>query len=302
MTSVDVVVVSFCNSQHLRGCVQTLAGLTDVRVFVVDNASTDGSLESVADLPVTSLPQEDNGGFARGCNIGCRASSAPYVLLLNPDARIDLPCLEALARRLDTDQSIGAVAPKILNADATLDFSLRRFPRLRSTYAQALFLHRLFPKTSWSEIVSDDASYARSWEPEWASGACLLLRRTALEEIEGLDEDFFLYCEDKDLCRRLRDAGYRIVYEPGATCCHVGGASSPRNALRATLVRSRLRYAAKHMSPTRLVLERVGIALGELTHTVAGKGGWTGRKGHLRAFRASFSRDEPVLTSGPGAS
>lgn len=267
-------------------------------MFVVDNASIDGSLESVADLPITSLPQQENGGFARGCNVGWREGSAPYVLLLNPDARIDSASLETLARRLDADQSIGAVAPRIVNADGALDFSLRRFPRLRSTYAQALFLHRLFPGTSWSdEVVRDEARYARSWAPEWASGACLLVMRAALEELGGLDEGFFLYCEDKDLCRRLHDAGYRVLYEPDAICTHVGGASSPRAPLRATLACSRFRYAAKHMPPVTRALERLGIALGALTHAAAGRGGWAGRKGHLHAFRACLSRREAALTS-----
>ena len=284
---VDVVVVSYNNRAELPACVEPLLAVRGAHVIVVDNASHDGSLDAVRTLPVTAIQLSRNGGFAIGVNAGWRAGSAPYVLLLNPDARIDGASLGALARVLDDDPQVGAVAPRIDHDDGSLDFSQRRFPRLRSTYAQALFLHRLFPRATWTdELVRDDAAYARRGTPEWVSGACILVRRDALVELDGLDEAFFMYAEDVDLCRRLQSAGYVVVFEPAAVVVHVGGASAPRAALLPTLAASRVRYATKHHGRLVAFLERVGVALGAATHALVGRGGRAARTGHARALLA----------------
>jgi N-acetylglucosaminyl-diphospho-decaprenol L-rhamnosyltransferase len=287
---VDVVVVSFNSCEHLRGCVEPLVGIDDVRVTIVDNASSDGSLEAVADLPVTTISLERNGGFASGSNAGWRAGEGAYVLLLNPDARIDQESLYELVQALERDPAAGAAAPKILAASGELHYSQRRFPRLRSTYGQALFLHRIFPRATWAdELVRREENYERAGSPEWVSGACMLVRRSALEELGGLDEGFFLYCEDTDLCRRLRNAGHDVRFEPEALALHEGGASSPRSGLLPVLAASRIRYARKHYGRLRVLLERIGIGLGAVTHLVAGRGGAAARSGHARALRAVLS-------------
>lgn len=290
MSSVDVVVVSYNSRDELRGCVEPLSALAGVTVVVADNASTDGSLESIADLPVVLVSLPENGGFAHGCNAGWRAGSSDYVLLLNPDARIDTASLRALSAVLDAEPSVGAVAPRILGEDGRLDFSLRREPRLRSTYAQALFLHRLFPRSAWAdELVRDPAAYERPDAPDWVSGACILLRRSVLAELGGLDEGFFMYGEDIDLCRRLRAAGHELRFEPRATVVHAGGASAPRPTLLPVLAASRLRYAAKHRSRLAALVERAGIALGSATHVLVARGGLAERRGHARALRLALS-------------
>src|SRR6476646_8651057 len=200
MPTVDVVVVSYNSHKQLRACVEPLLALRDVNVIVVDNASPDGSLEAVSDLSLTAIQLATNGGFAHGVNVGWRSGTAPYVLLLNPDARIGAPSLEALVALVEQAPTIGAAAPLIVHTDGSTDFSQRRFPRLRSTYAQALFLHRLFPAASWTdEVVREEAAYRERCSPDWVSGACILLRRSALEALLGLDERFFMYCEDIDL-------------------------------------------------------------------------------------------------------
>ena len=285
MTEVDAVVVSYNSREELRGCVEPLAALPWASVVVVDNASPEPSLDVVADLPVLSVALRRNGGFAHGCNEGIRRGSAPYVLLLNPDARIDAASLRALADILERDEKVGAVAPKVLGGDGELHLSQRRFARLRSTYARAFFLHRLFPRAAWTdELVRDLAAYERPASPDWVSGACMLVRREALHRLRGLDERFFLYREDMDLCRRLRAAGYDIRYEPAAVARHVGGASAPRAGLFPVLAESRVRYARKHAGRAAAALERVGIALEALTHIVVARGGGTARSGHAKAF------------------
>jgi hypothetical protein len=287
---VDVVVVSYNSHAHLRDSVESLALRDDANVVVVDNASTDGSLGTVSDLPLTAIARAENCGFAAGCNDGWQLGRAEYVLFLNPDAVLDDGSLETLVARLEGDGSIGAVAPRIEHGDGSLAFSQRRFPRLRSTYAQALFLHRLFPAASWSdEIVRDPGAYGRCEAPEWVSGACILVRRAALEELAGWDAGFFLYSEDTDLCRRLWNAGYGVAFEPDARVTHVEGASAPRAATLPLLAASRVRYAAKHHSRSYALLERLGVALGSLTHVVVSRGGLEARMGHGRAFLAALS-------------
>jgi N-acetylglucosaminyl-diphospho-decaprenol L-rhamnosyltransferase len=293
---VDLIVVSFNSRRHLRQCVAPLADREDVHVIVVDNASSDGSLEVLEDLPVETIALAHNGGFAVGCNAGWRAGEAPFVLFMNPDATIDDASLNRLVRVLKDSESVGAAGPRILDADGSLDFSQRRFPRLRSTYAQALFLHRLFPRALWAdEVIRDERRYRRAGPVEWLSGACLLVRRTALEQIDGWDAGFFFYSEDVDLCRRLWDAGYEVRFEPAAVCRHSGGASAPRSGLLPVLAASRLRYARKHDRPVVAELQRIGIALNALTHGLLSQRGAEMRAGYRQALREVWlpSRSTP---------
>ena len=291
MREVDVVVVSYNSRDQLRACVEPLLELSGVNVIVVDNASPDGSLAAVSDLPLTAIQLRSNGGFAHGVNAGWAAGTAPYVLLLNPDAHVKADSLQALVAALEESEAVGAVAPRIVHPDGSTDYSQRRFPRLRSTYAQAVFLHRVFPTASWTdELVRDEAAYQRRTTPDWVSGACILVKRSALEELSGLDEGFFMYCEDIDLCRRLRSSGYELVFEPAAVVEHEGGASTPSGQLLPVLAASRLRYAAKHRSRVYTLLERGGIALGAVTHAALGRGGRAVRAGHLKALRLATTQ------------
>lgn len=284
---VDVVVVSYNSADTLRACVEPLSLLPGVTVTVVDNDSSDDSLGTVADLPVHAFGSGRNGGFSFGCNLGVAHGTAPYVLLLNPDARIEAATLATLVRALDDDPSLGVVGPRILDDDGVVARTQRNFPRLRSTWAQALFLHRISPNARWAdEVIWDPRAYERPGEPEWLSGACLLVRRDALERIGGMDERFFLYCEDIDLCRRLGGAGYRVGYEPGAIAQHEGGASAPRTTTHAIYARSRVTYARKHYRRPLVPLERLGIALGEVTHAVAAVRRPAKARGHVAALRA----------------
>ena len=286
----DVVVVSFNSSHHLRSCVEPLHGIADIRLIVVDNASTDASLATLRDLEgLISIAAVENRGFASGCNIGWRAGSAPAVIFLNPDARIDEASVRALARALESSQRVGAVAPRIVRTDGSLDFSLRRFPRLRSTYAQAVFLHRLLPRANWvDEVVRTSDDYEHPHTVDWVSGACVMVRRDVLEQIDGLDEGFFHYCEDTDLCRRIWNAGREVWYEPRAAAIHEGGRSSPRDRLLPRLAASRVRYAHKHRRPAAALLERGGVALGALSHALVGRGGRARRASYVGAFRAAL--------------
>jgi GT2 family glycosyltransferase len=287
MRSIDVVVVAYNSREHLRSCVAQLSGVAGVHVIVVDNACPQRSFEVLDDLPgVRVIHMPKNGGFSYGCNAGWRAGSSQYVLFLNPDAVLGVEDVEHLAHVLDVDPGVGLVGPRTLNEDGSINFTIRRFPSLVSTYAQALFLHRVAPRAAWvDEVVRDPEAYERTARVDWLSGSCILARRSALETVGGLDEAFFFYSEDIDLCRRIqRDAGLAVAYCPDGTCVHTGGSSRPRAQLLPMLAASRLRYARRHRGRVGSFLERFGIGLGESVRTIVGRGGSNYRLGHLQAL------------------
>jgi GT2 family glycosyltransferase len=289
---IDAVVVSYNSRDTLRDCVEPLIALPGVAVTVVDNASPDDSLAVVADLPVRAIQSGRNAGFGAGCNLGMAAGSAPLVLFINPDARIEAADLERLVAVLDAEPDVCLVGPRLLDGDGQIIPSVRRYQRTASAWAQALFLHRLLPRAEWAnEIDGAPEVYDRVVYPEWISGAAMLGRRPALEAAGGFDEGFFLYCEDMDLCARLSAAGGRIRYEPGATVHHVGGHSAPRSGLLPVLIRSRIRYARKHGGRLGRALQHAALVTEALTHMVTAVRRPAHARGHAAALRAGLSRE-----------
>ena len=287
----DVVIVSYRSASTLRGCVEPLCRVPGVRVTVVDNASPDDSLEVIADLPVDAFRAERNGGFSYGCNLGAGRGRAPLILFLNPDARMEPAALEKLVAALEGDPRAGLGAPRILDDEGALLWSLRRFPRQSSTFGLALFAHRLWPRSRWSdELVRDPDAYERRGNPELVSGACMLVRRSLFEELGGFDEDFFLYCEDTDLCQRIWSSGHTVLFEPGAEVLHVEGSSSGAGETQPILAQSRVRYARKHMSRGGAAAQTVGVALGELVRVAATFSKPALRRGHIAALRAALAQ------------
>jgi GT2 family glycosyltransferase len=286
---VDAVVVAYNSADHLRRTVSSLLAIAGVHPIVVDNASPDESLAAIADLPVTTISADTNGGFAAGCNLGWPVGDSPYVLFLNPDAEITADALRRLVSVLERHPETAIAAPRIVGDDGSLQYSLRRFPRLRTTYAQALYLHRLAPRASWAdEIIRMPEAYEQAGPQEWVSGACMLVRRTVLETLGGWDSRFFLYCEDIDLCARVRDLGLDVRYEPGSTIVHVGGASASRASTLPMLAASRVRYAFLHRSRPAALVECLGIALEAATRLLTLREGAAGLAGHAKAARLAL--------------
>jgi N-acetylglucosaminyl-diphospho-decaprenol L-rhamnosyltransferase len=179
----------------------------------------------------------------------------------------------------------------VLGDDGSLFPSQRRYQRAGSTWAHAFFLHRPLRRAAWAnEIIRQDAAYEQPAYPEWISGACMLVRRDVLESIGGFDEGFFLYCEDMDLCARVRKAGHRIGYEPAATVRHHGGHSAPRTSLYAVLARSRMRFASLHAGSVLARLQHVGLAVGAATHVVVSIGRPARARGYTQALLTILGR------------
>jgi GT2 family glycosyltransferase len=295
---VDVVIVSYNNRDTLLAGVEPLVATSGVTVTVVDNDSPDASLDVLRGLPIRAIQSGRNGGFGFGCNLGAAAGRAPYILFINPDARIAGSDLRRLASVLDAEAEVALVAPRVLDWDGTLMPNLRRGQRVSSIWAQAFFLHRLLPRARWAnEIDRDVAAHQHVNYPEWVSGACMLVRRTAFESIGGFDEAFFLYGEDMDLCARLWLAGGRVRYEPGASAYHEGGRSAPRTSLYPVLAASRLHYARKYSGPIAARLLAFGLAVEAMTHVVANVHRPARARGHVATLRAIVRRDLRIAPS-----
>ena len=259
--SIAVVIVNYNSGVYLA---RSLASLPEGCVplaweaVIVDNGSTDGS-ERAADGPsrgIRLIRGDRNLGFAAAANLGVRSTSAPFVLLLNPDAWLTRGCVQGLVEELETRPECAIVAPLILNEDGTPQGNARGDPTmLTGLFGRSGLMRRLFPK--WRgvtrNVVPEDASGPdRSIEVDWVSGACCLVRRQPFEEIGGFDEGYFLYWEDADLCRRLRLNGGRIRFRPNRAVpvVHVVGRSSQSVSARAigAFHDSAYRYYATHVA------------------------------------------------------
>ena len=232
---------------------------------VVDNASIDGSTVAVETFAghVRLINNSTNAGFARGVNQGVAATSAPYVLIMNPDCRLMAGAIGALRAVLDAHPQCAIVGPRILNPDGSVQGSARGDPdMLTGLFGRTGILRRVVPFMSIARrnVVVDEAirSGQDSVVVDWLSGACMLARRDALAAVNGFDERFFLYWEDADLCRRLRARGYHVRYAPGATAIHRVGQSS--RTARASAIRafheSAYLYYATHVAPAPLSPKR----------------------------------------------
>jgi N-acetylglucosaminyl-diphospho-decaprenol L-rhamnosyltransferase len=276
-TLVDVVLVSYDSADVLRAAVEPLCADERVRVIVADNNPGDGSADSVRDLPVTIVDPGGNVGFGRGCNAGAAAGWSPYLLFLNPDARLTPGDLDVLVDRLRREPTLGVVAPRIEEGGSRAN-SLRHDLRPLSAWGRVLPLQRL-TRARWADdLIRDPEAYERAWSPSWMSGACLLVRRAAFTEIGGFHDGYWMYCEDADLCRALRVTGWRTGFEPGA----------PRASLLTAHAESRVRYAARWDGPRGEWSVRAALALHHLVRAALSRGRAV-RSGHAAAARAAIA-------------
>jgi len=261
MIDVSVLVVSHQSSRFLPRCLVSVArqasGLS-VETVVVDNASADGSADIARGRPgVEVIANPVNRGFAAAVNQGLAATTGRHVLWLNPDAALVDHGLGALVAYLDAHPAVGIVGPRILDPDGGLQRSARAFP----SYDWAVghrhsLLTRLFPNNPYSRrYLLGDLDPSEPRVVDWVSGAALLHRRALVERIGGLDEAFFMYCEDIDFCLRARHAGWTTAYHPALVVEHeVAGSTRARS--RAMLFerhRSLWRYYRKHFTRNPLV-------------------------------------------------
>jgi N-acetylglucosaminyl-diphospho-decaprenol L-rhamnosyltransferase len=246
---VSAVVINYNARDHLLECVRSLRADGVDEIVVADNASTDGSLPAVSrlDPDVVPVPTGGNLGFGSAANRGLAVTTGEYVAVLNPDVVVESGTMKALAAALDADAGLGAVAPRVDNPDGSLYPSVRAFPTMADAIGHA-FLGFVAPRNRFSRRYRMlDWDHGRASDVDWASGTCLMLRAAALGDAARFDESYFMYVEDVDLCWRLREAGWRVGYEPAGRVVHTVGASSELAPYRmiAAHHRSLLRFSAR---------------------------------------------------------
>jgi len=246
MPSVSAIVVTYNALPWIEQCLESLRG-TDAEMIVVDHGSTDGTLELVKEtFPEARVIQQENLGFGAGNNAGMRAGSGRYFLLLNADAWLTDGALERLVAFADEHPEAGVVGPRLLNPDGTLQRSVRGYPSPWRIATEYFFLRKLAPRSrALNAFYGAGFDHESVREAEFLGGACLLVRREAVDSIGGFDEDFFLMSEEVDWCYRFRQAGWKVLFYPGSEVFHVL-TSSVNPAQFHQLVRGHLRFLLKH--------------------------------------------------------
>jgi GT2 family glycosyltransferase len=246
---VSIVVVAYNTRTYLEHALRAVGGRHEV--IVVDTGSTDGSQAMVRErFPrVRVLELDANPGYGGALNAGIAMASGELLILMNGDAWPVPGNLERLVEAAENEPRAGILGPRLLNADGTLQPSVRGFPTLWRLATEYLFLRWLAPRSrALNAFYGAGFDHRSQREAEFLVGAVLLVRRQVLDQIDGFDEDFFMFNEEVDLCYRARSAGWSVLFWPAAEFVHVGGASTsqvwPR--MYREQLRSHLRFLAKH--------------------------------------------------------
>lgn len=250
--SLAIIIVTFNSMHEIGACLRSLIGHTKpfpTTITVVDNASTDGTADFVRSTfpSVSVIDAGGNVGFARGNNLGIRATQSDYVLLMNPDTEAPPGAIQTLVRGL-------AAHPEAAIAGARL-LSERGFPELSWGSAitpwselQRMIFSRLYHHKVRSVVRQMDRLSRQPREVGWVSGACMVIRRADLDAVGLLDERFFMYTEDVDLCVQMRKRGRTVLYVAGAEVLHYRGRSGPANPdLERQRQHSHVAYYEKHL-------------------------------------------------------
>jgi N-acetylglucosaminyl-diphospho-decaprenol L-rhamnosyltransferase len=244
---VAVVVVTYDALPWVERCLESVRG---VQAIVVDNGSTDGTVGLVRErFPEARVVESENRGLGAGWNVGIRETESRYVLILNADAWLVGDALERLVAFADSRPRAAVVGPRLRYPDGRLQRSVRGFPTLWRLATEYFFLRKLAPRSrALNAFYGGGFEHDEVREAEFVMGACMLVRRSAIDEVGLLDEDFFLFSEETDWCYRFRQAGWEVVFFPGAECVHVGGASHGGRLYRENL-RGHLLFLWKHRGP-----------------------------------------------------
>lgn len=290
--AISIVIVNWNTRDLLLQCLRSIfEGVDSPRsnypeVIVVDNASTDGSAQAVRKTfpQVNLIENGQNVGFARANNQAITRCQGDYILLLNPDTEVAAGALHALLEFMDRHPEAGAVGPRTLNPNGTLQASAYPAPSLLRELWFLLHLDIIYPfgryhMEGWSQ---DDAR-----EVDGLLGACILLRRSALDQVGPLDEDFFMYSEEVDLCYRLREAGWHLYWIPQAEIVHYGGQSTGQVAAEmfAQLYRSKVIYFGKHHGKGKARLYKLVLYLGALPRLLLTPVTWIVPNSYLTRYR-----------------
>lgn len=277
--SVSVVIVTYNSSKILGGCLDSLpAGLQGVdvaEIVVADNASTDGVValaeeRNVSNLRIVHVGR--NAGYAAAINIAIKTlKETDAILVLNPDVRLRSGSVFRLADALQS-RGIGIAVPRLVTPTGELHYSLRREPTLGRAVVEALLGgDRADRWTGLGERITDPRRYDASAPADWATGAVMLISRTALRAIGPWDESFLLYSEETEFALRAADHGWRLWFEADAEAEHIGGESRTNPMLAALLAVNRVRLYRRRHSTIAAFCYYVAVTFGEALRAAAGR-------------------------------
>jgi N-acetylglucosaminyl-diphospho-decaprenol L-rhamnosyltransferase len=302
---VTIIVVSTNEARWLEPCLRTVfehAGDATLDVVVVDNSSTDGTRELVETrFPAARVVDSENHGFAHANNRGAMTSNARYVLFLNPDTEIVEGTFGELVAALDARPDVGLAGVRQLTGDGTLWPTIRYFPSVARALGEALMSERWPIRPTWAgERELDLTRYEREIECDWTSGSFMFARREALLSAGLLDERFFIYSEEPDLCLRLLRAGWRTVHLPGMTIVHHAGKAGLRPRMVAQDAYTRKQYAEKHFTRARRAAYLAALIARHSIRALAPAGDVPERReGAVLAMRTLVGRQAPPFGAPP---
>jgi len=300
--ALGIVIINYRTPALVKDCLVSLGPdlePLDARVAIVDNFSNDGSAEEIAEWLMTGemwkgrvflIRSPSNEGFSGGNNIGIRAFDAAHYLLLNSDTLARPGALKAMLDASARETDAGVVAPRLEDADGTPQISAFRFHSPLSEFlsaAETRPLDRLFSFAVVPVPVSDEPI-----DCDWASFACVLLKRAAIDDAGPMDEGYFMYFEDADYCRALKEKGWRVLYEPSARVVHLRGGSSP---VKSSMTAKKRPPAYYYAARTRYFRKWHG-PFGHVAANLM----WLAGRGVAR-LRALFGKPAPALCDHQGA-
>jgi len=239
----SIIIVNWNTKDLLIQCLGSIDQMVqgvEREIFVVDNGSMDGSGQAVRERfsKVTLIQNQMNLGFAKAMNQGLRLSKGKYLLLLNPDIQVKEGAIKRLISFMDTHSDAGVVGGQLLNSDGSKQNSIANFPSLATELLNKSLLRRLFPKA----FPGKERNYPEPIEVDSVIGACMMVRREAMEQVGLLDEDYFLFLEETDWCYQMRKAGWKIYHIPQAEIYHFQGKSAEKEKKKARIEYFRSRY------------------------------------------------------------
>ncbi|MCC7451468.1 MAG: glycosyltransferase family 2 protein [Anaerolineae bacterium] len=256
MPDLSIVIVSWNVRDYLAACLDSIQANTGdlvIETIVVDSASKDDTVDLIrARYPwVTLLPQVKNVGFTSGNNIGLHAAMGRCILLLNPDTEIIGNALPRMVQYLDDHPDVGIVGPHTQNSDGTTQSTRRRFPTLLTAIFESTWLQGIAPRRVLDDYYVRDVLDSAIADVDWVQGSALMIRHKVYRQIGGLDEQYIMFSEEMDWCKRARKAGWRVVYMGEAHIIHHGGKSTEQaSALKHIYFQqSKLRYFRKFHGP-----------------------------------------------------
>ena len=263
----SIITVTYNSADVLQGLLDSIpdgtSGLVGVEVVVVDNLSADNSADLAARHPTCPkvIKMNRNAGYAAGINAAVAAiDDGRHILILNPDIRLGPGAVSKLLERLENPH-VGVAVPRMLNEDGSLALSLRREPSVAAAWFEA-FLGRWASQADVGEIVGNPDLYKHPRPVDWATGAALAISAQARRLVGQWDESFFLYSEEVDYLRRIRERGFSVTYAPEAQVMHIGGEYRKSPMLSALLTRNRIEYFKRHHGKAATLLFQLGIVTG----------------------------------------